>query len=56
MHFMIRGLITVTPDYIIKVSSEIKLSVEGESMENWLFSLANQKIRMPNKFFLEGNL
>ena len=51
-----RGLITVTPDYIIKVSSEIKLSVEGESMENWLFSLANQKIRMPNKFFLEGNL
>ena len=46
-----RGLITVTPDYIIKVSSEIKPSVEGDTVEDWLLSFANQKIRMPNKFF-----
>lgn len=46
-----RGLITVTPDYIIKVSSEIKSSVEGDTVEDWLLSFANQKIRMPNKFF-----
>lgn len=46
-----RGLITVTPDYIIKVSSEIKPSVEGDTVEDWLLSFTNQKIRMPNKFF-----
>lgn len=46
-----RGLITVTPDYIIKVSSEIKPSVGGDTVEDWILSFANQKIRMPNKFF-----
>lgn len=39
------------PDYIIKVSSKIKPSVEGDTVEDWLLSFANQKIRMPNKFF-----
>lgn len=46
-----RGLITVTPDYIIKVSSKIKHSIEGDTVEDWLLSFENQKIRMPNKFF-----
>lgn len=46
-----RGLITVTPDYIIKVSSEIKPSIEGNTVEDWLLSFADQEIRMPNKFF-----
>lgn len=46
-----RGLITVTPDYIIKVSSKIKQSLEGDTVEDWLLSFADQEIRMPNKFF-----
>jgi len=46
-----RGSITVTFDYIVKVSSEIKSSVEGDTVEGWLLSFANQKIQMPNKFF-----
>lgn len=40
-----RRLITVAPDYIIKVSSGIKPSVEGDTVEDWLLSFANQKIR-----------
>ena len=44
-----RGLITVTPDYIIKVSSKIKPS-SGDIVEDWLLSFANKKIRTPNKF------
>ena len=46
-----RGLITVTPDYVIKVSSLIKPSLMENTVENWMLSFANQKIRMPNKFF-----
>lgn len=46
-----RGLITVTPDYIIKVSSKIKPSLGGDTAEDWLLGFANKKIRTPNKFF-----
>ena len=46
-----RGLITVTPDYIIKVSSEIKPSMEGDTVEDWLLSFENHIIMKFQKLF-----
>ena len=45
-----RGLITIKPDYTISVSSQIKPSVEGNALEDWLLSFTGRKITLPAKF------
>lgn len=46
-----RGLITITPDFRILVSSKIKPSKERDTMEDWLISYGGKKIIIPKKFF-----
>lgn len=45
-----RGLITITPDFKVLVSSKIKPSREGNRMEDWLISYGGKKIIIPKKF------
>jgi len=45
-----RGLITIKPDYTICVSSQIKASIEGNTIEDWLLSFIKRKITLPTKF------
>lgn len=45
-----KGLITVTPEYIVKVSEKIRPSIEGNTVEDWMLSFSERKFKMPNKF------
>ena len=45
-----KGLITVLPDYTIRVSSELKNSLERNESYHWLVSCDKQKIMIPEKF------
>lgn len=44
-----RGLITVLPDYTVRVSSQLKMEAHGDGLE-WLKQYDRQKIIMPDKF------
>ena len=44
-----RGLITVTPDYVVHVSSKLATEI-GEEGITWLKSCAKQKIFLPRRF------
>ena len=48
-----RGLISITTNYRIIVSSLIKNTMEGNSVEDWLLSFAGKEIRLANKFMPE---
>lgn len=45
-----RGLITITPEFRIVVSSKIKPSREGDTVEDWLISYGGKEIIRPKKF------
>lgn len=45
-----RGLITITPDYIIHVSSKIKLAFNNNQTNEWFTSYDKNRIIIPNKF------
>lgn len=45
-----RGLITIKPNYIISVSSQIKPTLEGNALEDWLLSFAGKRMILPAKF------
>lgn len=48
-----RGLISITTDYRIIISSALKQSLIGNSIEDWLLEFAGKKIKMPSKFVLD---
>lgn len=45
-----RGLITVTPDYLIKVSPQLKAEENCQFAKDYLIGLEGRKIAMPKKF------
>ena len=44
------GLISITTDYRVIISSALKHSLKGNNMEDWLLEFAGKKIKMPSKF------
>lgn len=47
------GFITVTPDFIIKISQRIKKYLDYKSVANYFLCYENQKITLPNRFIPE---
>lgn len=45
-----KGLITVTPDYTIKISSSARQMADNRFASEWLIGLEGKKIAMPEKF------
>lgn len=45
-----RGLLTITPDYRVKLSSSIKAVQDHEAIENLLFRYDGHEIVLPDKF------
>ncbi|RJW44253.1 HNH endonuclease [Clostridiales bacterium TF09-2AC] len=45
-----KGLISITTDYRVIISSALKHSLKGNNMEDWLLKFAGKKIKMPSKF------
>jgi putative restriction endonuclease len=45
-----RGLLTITPDYTVKLSSSIKALQDDEATENLLFRYEGTQIVLPDKF------
>lgn len=46
-----QGLITVTPDFTIKISDALRETENSKMAHSLLLSLHNQKITLPHKFF-----
>jgi len=51
-----RGLLTITPDYRVKLSSSIKLLKGDNTIIDLLLKYENTIIRLPEKFVPEGHL
>lgn len=45
-----RGLMTVQPDYTIRISDKISREYKNESTEKWIGSFEGQKIILPERF------
>jgi putative restriction endonuclease len=48
-----RGLITVTPEYIVKISPSINDFLDNKSVNKYFLHYKNQKIILPNRFVPE---
>ncbi len=50
-----RGLITVTPDFLVRVSSQLQECSDSPLAQDYLLGLEGVKIQLPKKFIRREN-
>ena len=48
------GLLTITPDYIIKFSSVLKKQIKSETINDYFLKYENRQIFLPSRFLPDG--